>query len=75
MSSCVTMTATVCEVTRSSLLVCDCGTCQDVLVHYNNARCFNSGDKICIQFNGIMTASIPPQITATCIERISSCCR
>ncbi len=71
------MIATVREVQASSLLVRDRSTSQDVLVRTNNARCFSVGDRVGILFNGVMTRSIPPQITAIRIRRIfgSGCCR
>ena len=66
-----TMCATVCQVQRCCLCVCDHCTNQEVLVHYNCSCCFHVGDRVCIHYNGVMTGSIPPQITADCIERIS----
>lgn len=68
--------ATVLEVQCSSLLVCDHCTSQEVLVHTSNAHCYCVGDQICITYNGIMTRSIPPQITADCIRKLPVCsCR
>jgi len=52
-----------------SLLVCDCSTCQQVQVNTANACCYQVGDCLCIHYNGAMTNSIPPQISATCIHR------
>ena len=63
-----TMQATVCNVERNQLLVCDHATQQEVVVHTDQACCFHVGDCICIHYNGIMTASIPPQISADCIH-------
>lgn len=63
------MTATVLRVNAGSLLVKD-SIHQEVLVHFRNARRFSQGDHIRITFNGQMTRSIPPQITATSIQRI-----
>lgn len=65
------MYATVQQIRPCNLLVCDHSTDQEVLVHTANARCFSNGDDVCIRFNGIMTMSIPPQITATCISRLT----
>lgn len=62
------------EVRKNSLLVQDCSTSQDIVVNTNCTRCFCVGDRIRICYNGIMTNSLPPQISATCIRRISSCC-
>ena len=63
-----TMQATVCNVERNQLLVCYHATQQEVVVHTDQACCFHVGDCICIHYNGIMTASIPPQISADCIH-------
>lgn len=64
-----TMRARVLRVQCDSLLVCDCCACQRVVVHTTHACCFCPGDLVCIRFNGAMTASIPPQISATCITK------
>ena len=64
-----TMTARVLEVRCDSLLVCDCSTCQQVQVNTAIACCYQVGDCLCIHYNGAMTNSIPPQISATCIHR------
>lgn len=71
----VTMIARVTCVACGHLLVCDCSTRQEVLVRTNRARCFSCGDCVCIRFNGAMTMSIPPQITAICIEPHHPCRR
>lgn len=63
-----TMLATVCKVECCKLCVCDMCNQQEVVVHYQNACCFHVGDCVCIHYNGIMAQSMPPQITATCIE-------
>lgn len=68
----VCMHATVCSVEECSLLVCNRENSQEVIVHTRNARCFSEGDEICIRFSGVMTMSLPPQITATCISFRSS---
>ena len=47
----------------------DCSTCQQVQVNTANACCYQVGDCLCIHYNGAMTNSIPPQISATCIHR------
>lgn len=69
-----TMTATVLEVQCCDLLVCDVCTHQKVLVHANNACTFRCGECICIHYNGIMTNSLPPQISAHHIERLHGHC-
>ncbi len=67
-----TMNARVLEVGRDFLLVCDCSMGQKVLVYTPQACRFSVGERICIEYNGAMTRSIPPQITAICIWR--GCC-
>ena len=69
----VTMCATVCQVCCCSLLVCDHETCQQVLVHSDNARCFSVGDRVCIHYSGAMSMSMPPQITAESICHLRRC--
>ena len=64
----VTMYATVCRSCASQLLVCDHCTNQAVVVHAGNALCFCPGCQVCIHYNRVMTHSIPPQISATCIH-------
>ena len=64
-----TMTSRVLEVQCCSLLVCDCDTCQQVQVNTDDACCYRVGDCLCIHYNGAMTNSLPPQISATCIHR------
>ncbi|MCI8423315.1 MAG: hypothetical protein HFF50_07285 [Lawsonibacter sp.] len=55
------------------LLVCDHATGQEVLVHTPNACCFSCGDCVCVHHCGFMTMSLPPQVTATCVKRVTSC--
>ena len=69
-----TMRAQVMEVQEDALLVCDQSTGQQVQVHTPCARCYAAGDHICIHYNGVMTASLPPQISAQCIHKVSGCC-
>lgn len=64
------MIATVLRVDSGSLLVRDMKTGDEVLVHFRNADRFNVGDRIRIFYNGQMTFSIPPQITAISIQKI-----
>lgn len=64
------MNATVIRVNSGNLLVKDLENNQEVLVHYQNTRGLCPGDRIRIEFNGQMTRSIPPQITAISIQRI-----
>lgn len=65
-----TMRATVLQVDPQNILVCDHSTNQEVLVHTEDACRFSQGNRVCIHFSGIMTMSIPPQITANCIRLI-----
>lgn len=69
----VTMNACVLRVCRCSLLVCDLSTSQEVLVHTPKACCFRVRDKVCIEYSGAMTMSIPPQITASGIRKLDAC--
>ena len=63
-----TMKACVkCRLCDCRLLVCDCATDQEVVVHTDQACCFFPGDLVWIEYSGAMTMSIPPQISA---ERI-----
>lgn len=64
------MIATVNRVNRQSLLVTNEQNGEEVLVYFRNAGAFSPGDRISITFNGQMTFSIPPQITATSIQRM-----
>ena len=72
MNELVTMKACVLRVCRCDLLVCDLSSSQEVLVHTPKACCFSVGDRVCIEYNGAMTLSIPPQISATSICLMSS---
>lgn len=64
------MTATVIRVDAGGLLVRDMANGQEVYVHTHMAGRFRVGDVVRIRFNGIMTASIPPQIAAQSITRV-----
>ena len=66
------MTATVLSMRRGSLLVFDFSNRQQVQVNTNDTFRFCLGDLVRIRYNGAMTMSIPPQISATSIVRISS---
>ncbi len=70
-----TLEATILQVCPCSLLVCDLCTSQEILVHTPCACHFHRGETVCIRFNGAMTASIPPQISAICVARIPGCRR
>ena len=56
--------ARVMRAERCCLWVCDLENEQILLVHCHNACCFAAGDHVCVQYNGVMTRSVPPQITA-----------
>ena len=64
-----TMMATVLRTGCRCLVVCDHFNSQEVIVHTDEAHCFSQGDCVCIQYNGAMTRSMPPQINA-----LSICC-
>lgn len=68
----VTMIAKVLCVECCKLLVCDCCTHQEVIVHADNACCFACGDCVCICYSGAMTMSMPPQITAVWVKKHNS---
>lgn len=64
----VTMLATVTQAWGSQVLVLDQSNNQEVLVHTNHSTSnLAAGDVVRIVFNGVMTASIPPQINAQSI--------
>ena len=66
----MTLQAIVVRVRPGDLLVFDESTSQTVLVHTPRACRFRVGNCVSIFYNGIMTMSIPPQITAIKITRI-----
>ena len=65
----VTMLATVVHSWNTSqVLVTDNANGQQVLVNTNyNTGNLTAGDQVRIVFNGVMTASLPPQISAQSI--------
>lgn len=64
------MIATVREVRGNRLLVRDHASQQNVIVNTNRTGCIFVGDRVSILYNGVMTRSIPPQITAIRIRRL-----
>lgn len=66
------ITAVILQVNSGNLLVRDFDNNQEILVHLRDSRGFRIGEQIRIGFNGQMTRSIPPQITATSIQRIQN---
>lgn len=67
------MHATVTQVCPCHLLVCDHCTSQEVFVHTADACRFRVGEHVCIAYNGAMTLSLPPQITAFWVRRARCC--
>ena len=64
----VTMIATVVQAWGSQVLVTDNSNSQEVLVNTNNSTTnLAAGDQVRIVYDGIMTASLPPQIGAQSI--------
>lgn len=64
----VTLLGTVVRAWGSQVLVTDNSNGQEVLVNTNNSTSnLNAGDQVRIVYDGIMTASIPPQISAQSI--------
>ena len=49
-------------------------TGQDVVVFTANACRFRAGERILVEYSGAMAMSLPPQISADCIRRVSGCC-
>lgn len=69
----VTMLATVVRARGSQVLVTDNDNGQEVLVNTNySTGNLRAGDQVRIVYDGIMTASIPPQIFAQsiCVQRV-----
>ena len=69
----VTMLATVVQAWGSQVLVTDNANGQEVLVNteYSTSN-LAAGDQVRIVYDGIMTASLPPQISAQsiCVLRV-----
>ena len=63
--------ASVISVRGNHLLVLDLTERQQVKVVTGDTSRFCTGDLVRIRFNGIMTRSIPPQITAQHIAKLS----
>lgn len=69
----MTMSATVMAVQEGNLLVFDHKTSQEVIVHTADAHRFRRGQRVCIGYSGVMTRSLPPQISAIFITRFPLC--
>ncbi len=66
----MTICAVILEISDRRLLVRDSKTDQEIAV---NIRCncnFRVGDRVIIVYNGAMTRSIPPQISAIRIRKV-----
>ena len=69
----VTMLATVVRAWGSQVLVTDSANGQEVLVNTNYSTSnLSAGDQVRIVYDGVMTASLPPQISAQsiCVLRV-----
>ena len=66
------MFATVLEVNCSNLLVKEFPNEQEVIVNTSWACRFNVGENVKIVYNGAMTASLPPQISARRIFKMNN---
>ena len=69
----VTMLATVVRSWGSQVLVNDSANGQEVLVNTNySTGNLTAGDQVRIVYDGVMTASLPPQISAQsiCVLRV-----
>ena len=69
----VTMLATVVQAWGTQVLVTDNANGQEILVLTNNSTSnLVAGDQVRIVHNGVMTASIPPQLNAQsiCVLRV-----
>ena len=62
--------AVVIEVQWQRLLVLDLSTRQNVIVNTSLSGQFRPGDIVNIWYSGVMTASIPPQISAISINLV-----
>jgi hypothetical protein len=72
-TSMVTMLATVVQAWGSQVLVTDNANGQEVLVNTRNSTSnLAAGDQVRIVYDGVMTASLPPQISAQsiCVQRL-----
>ena len=69
----VTMIATVVQAWGTQVLVTDNANGQEVLVNTNHSTSnLMTGEQVRIVYDGIMTASLPPQISAQsiCVLRV-----
>jgi len=66
------MNAVILDISPQTLTVRNLANNETVIVNFRNTRRFTIGDRIRITYSGIATMSIPPQITASNIQLISS---
>ena len=66
------MIATVVRQTPQGILVTDISNGDQVQVNLSGPARFAPGDRVRITYNGVMTRSIPPQITAESIQNINN---
>ena len=69
----ITMLGTVLQAWGSQVLIRDNSNGEQVLVNTNYSTSnLSAGDQVRIQYDGAMTASIPPQISAMsiCVQRV-----
>ena len=64
------MQAVILTVSCDSLLVFDRRNRQRVHVYFSGACRFRPGELVCIRYNGVMTRSVPPQISAASVTRL-----
>lgn len=67
-----TLTVQVLDTRCGALLCCDCENGQQVQVNTDDACSYSVGDRLCVYYDGTMTKSLPPQITATSIRLLRS---
>jgi hypothetical protein len=65
MNETYTMRAQILQAGQCHLCVCDLDTRQIVLVRWRCACLFARGEYVCIEYDGVMSRSRPPQITAS----------
>lgn len=65
----MTMSALVLGVYDNRLLVRDSNTKQEVIVNLRRSCDLRAGDRVQILFGGIMTLSLPPQISAILVRK------
>jgi len=66
------MTAVVINTNQQGMLVRNEANNENVRVIYRNSRRFGPGDRVRITYSGVITLSIPPQITATNVQLLGT---